>query len=313
MKKIIFKLSVIIAIIFVAVFIIFKEVSSDGLILSNMPSFIQSNKEVVMAAVSQNGMALQYASEDLQSNKEVVMTAVSQDGAALQYASTDLRTNKEVVTVAVSQNGYALKFTSAKLKADKDVVMTAVSANYCYGYDDYKFFYDEFTEEFVLVPVSVIISSPIIELASSKDDITAYVLKVCDDYENYSYDDYGIVTDENGYQISYKVECCSALQYASQELRADKEIVMNAVAKNGYALAFASSSLKNDKEVVRAAVAQNGAALQYASTTLKSDKDIVASMSHKGKRYYFSLEPIYHYNGYIVGYEHYIRMQKSNL
>ena len=43
-----------------------------------------------------------------------------------------------------------------------------------------------------------------------------------------------------------------SLQHASQELRADREIVLAAVQQNGEALRFASEELKADREVMRA-------------------------------------------------------------
>ena len=66
-----------------------------------------------------------------------------------------------------------------------------------------------------------------------------------------------------------------ALQYVSDTLKADKEIVMAAVQQNGLALQYASDTLKADKEIVMATVQQDGLALQYASNTLKEDKEIV--------------------------------------
>ena len=49
---------------------------------------------------------------------------------------------------------------------------------------------------------------------------------------------------------------------------------MVAVAQYGCALEYASEVLKNDKEVVMAAVAEVGRALEYASDELKNDKDV---------------------------------------
>ena len=72
-----------------------------------------------------------------------------------------------------------------------------------------------------------------------------------------------------------KLQMRAALQYASEELKKDKDVVMVAVAQNGLALEYASDELKNDKEVVMAAVTQKGLALQYASAELKNDKEVV--------------------------------------
>jgi hypothetical protein len=49
-----------------------------------------------------------------------------------------------------------------------------------------------------------------------------------------------------------------ALEYASAELKGDREVVLAAVAQDGRALKHASAELKGDREVALAAVAQNG-------------------------------------------------------
>ena len=75
----------------------------------------------------------------------------------------------------------------------------------------------------------------------------------------------------------------AALQHASAKLKADKEVVLAAVAQNGNALEHASAKLKADKEVVLAAVTQNWRAWYCASDALKADKEVVlAAMAHNG-------------------------------
>jgi Domain of unknown function (DUF4116) len=65
------------------------------------------------------------------------------------------------------------------------------------------------------------------------------------------------------------------LQYASQELKKDKQFILNVVRHHGWALEFVDNVLKKDKDVVMAAVSQNGYSLLYADSSLKKDKDIV--------------------------------------
>ena len=66
-----------------------------------------------------------------------------------------------------------------------------------------------------------------------------------------------------------------ALQYASDELKNDKEVVMAAVNHYGYNLKYASDELKGDKEVVIAAVTNHKCNLQFASDEMKADKDVL--------------------------------------
>ena len=60
------------------------------------------------------------------------------------------------------------------------------------------------------------------------------------------------------------VHCCMPAS-----ARADREIVLAAVAQNGCALMFASEALRGDRDVVLVAVAENGKALDYASPELR--------------------------------------------
>jgi hypothetical protein len=54
-----------------------------------------------------------------------------------------------------------------------------------------------------------------------------------------------------------------ALQQPAAELRADREVVLAAMAKSGTVLQHSAAELRADREVVLAAVAQNGLALRY--------------------------------------------------
>ena len=66
------------------------------------------------------------------------------------------------------------------------------------------------------------------------------------------------------------------LERASKGLKADKEVVMTAVKKNGYSLQYASKSLKDDKSFFKAAIKLSGGyVLEYASKELKDDKQVV--------------------------------------
>ena len=74
-----------------------------------------------------------------------------------------------------------------------------------------------------------------------------------------------------------------ALQYASAELKADRDFMLAAVSQNGYALQFAAEALRADRDVVLAAVMDNGDALQFAADELRADKEVVlAAVSNNG-------------------------------
>mmetsp|Transcript_68163 Transcript_68163/g.142426 ORF Transcript_68163/g.142426 Transcript_68163/m.142426 type:complete len:372 (-) Transcript_68163:206-1321(-) len=55
----------------------------------------------------------------------------------------------------------------------------------------------------------------------------------------------------------------------------DKEVLLEAIKRNGFSLQYCSESERADRDIVLAAVRQNGAALESASRELKADKEIV--------------------------------------
>jgi len=61
------------------------------------------------------------------------------------------------------------------------------------------------------------------------------------------------------------------LQYVSEELRRDKEFVLEAVRRNPKVLEYASEALRDDKRFVLEAVRQNPEALKYAGSRILVD------------------------------------------
>ena len=64
--------------------------------------------------------------------------------------------------------------------------------------------------------------------------------------------------------------CIRDRQWASEELRADRVVVLTA-------LQYGSEELRADGEVVLAAVNNDGSALQWASEELRADREVVFS------------------------------------
>ena len=62
-----------------------------------------------------------------------------------------------------------------------------------------------------------------------------------------------------------------------------KAAAMKAVAQDGHHLRHVSEQMQADKDVVLAAVKRTGTALQFASTDLKSDLDIILAAVHQNR------------------------------
>ena len=164
--------------------------------------------------------------------------AVAQNGRALQHASAGLRADRKVVLVAVAQNGFALAYAPAELQADREVVLVAMAqAQYTWMAQDGG------ALRFVLT------AGP------------AFILAVAQDGAGWP------PSRMNGPQ---KAQDGRILFHVSDELLADREFILAAVAQDGRALMHAPDELKADREVVLAAVAQNAGALQHASEELQT-------------------------------------------
>lgn len=71
------------------------------------------------------------------------------------------------------------------------------------------------------------------------------------------------------------IEIPFRLEFASNDLKNDREIFLEAVCQYGSCLRYASNGLKNDRDVVGVAVNNQGNSLEFASDTFKSDPGIV--------------------------------------
>lgn len=203
----------------------------------------RADRDFVLRHVAHNGRELQYASEKLKDDREVVMTAVTNDGMhALRHASNRLfkdielqqlaffskESDKEYVMRDVARYGSHLQYASEALKDDKEIVITAVTNA---GWNALRH-------------------------ASER-------LKVDEELQKLAM---SVTTDQ--YDIP--------LLYASEALRNDKEFVMRRVAQDGHELQYASDEFKDDRKVVITAVAANAGkcALRHASNRLRDDKEL---------------------------------------
>lgn len=69
-----------------------------------------------------------------------------------------------------------------------------------------------------------------------------------------------------------------ALKYMG-EFKKNKEVVLEAVRKNGRSLKYAARKLKKDKDIVLAAVKQDPASFQHAAKTLQKDSQFIFQLT----------------------------------
>jgi hypothetical protein len=94
---------------------------------------------------------------------------------------------------------------------------------------------------------------------------------------------YGQAITTSGGVLSKMPQANSPLQWASEELHADREVVELAVTQDGSALGYAAHELCADRDIVLAAVANNGWAYRDASADLRADINVAtAAVSQAG-------------------------------
>ena len=83
-----------------------------------------------------------------------------------------------------------------------------------------------------------------------------------------------------------------AIQFASEELKANKRIVEYAIDKgNGSVIIYASEALQDNEQLVRKAVETNGIALKYASEKLRNNERIVEiAVNNKATSFEYATE-----------------------
>ena len=82
-------------------------------------------------------------------------------------------------------------------------------------------------------------------------------------------------------QLSQDSLAALALQFASEEMKGDRQVVMTAVSQNGLALCYATEEMKGDRQVVMTAMSENWGALQYATEEMKGDRQIVMTAASR--------------------------------
>ena len=249
-------------------------------VLRTMPQ-LRGHRAMVEAAINQTpgDDVLQYASPELQANREVVMAAVKSKVSELKYASEKLRGDKNfMLDVLRRSHGEALQYASEALRGDVDVVEAALlSDRRCSESSSLRYAAPSLQANKELVTAAVRRNTRAFrhaapELRRDRLFVGSLIRRASPDVLRGALD--GLRADRELVLQAVR-RGGRALEYAAEDLRADEEVVREAVRQDGTALKYASKDLKAAKEVVLEAVRQDGRALEYAAEPLRADKDVV--------------------------------------
>ena len=187
-----------------------------------------------VALMAENGFWLEEASLQVRSDKVSILKAVSLDGGALRYASTKLRGDKQVVRRAIKNSVRALKFANKALRNDFSVVRQAILQDGM----SLQYASKELCDHDLLVSTAIKKDPRALEFASPGLKAATWAA------------------------LEAVSHMSSSLMLTN--LSDSKEVVLQAVRRNGEALQHASKRLRADLEVVRTAIQSNFRAIMHA-------------------------------------------------
>lgn len=210
------------------------------------PEHIRDNQEIALAVVSRHGFSLKFASHKLRDDRQVVLAAVQQTGAALAYASETLKAEKDLVLLAVRRHGAALEHASQDLQSDREVVLAAVS-NQARAL---RFAAEELRADAEVVAVAAL------------KDAAALAFVTC-----------AKVLCNRRVMEPVVMRHPAALQYAGEELRSDRALLLQAIEKDPSALNYAPEELRSHWDLRSAA--RHRCAVQYGVHPLQNIPNLV--------------------------------------
>jgi len=249
----------------------------------------KKDKELISIAVENNSEVFKYVPQEIKEDRDFVLSLLKKEGRLFEYLSDELKKDKELVLIAVASDGYVLDDLHETLKADKEIVFEAVKSHpksLAYAHDSMKddmdiasYIIDNCIDAFKYV-------SPVAKTTIFNDkELMIKLLKSNLDYILYLKDEW---KDDKEFMLKLILESPSPniLKYASDKLKADRDLVLEAIKHNGYALCYASTMLQQDKELFMLAIKDNGAVWQTVGKKyFKNNKEVVLSLLEEGILY----------------------------
>lgn len=242
------------------------------------------DREFALAQAKLNTCLHYKTPDDFLNDKDFVLEAVQSNASFLKGVNYPLRGDKEVTLAAVKQDGRAMEYVADKLRADKDVALTALKT---LNYANEDFFKNHISRSLRQNPEfmaeAIKIDSNAYKYAFKKIEYHRDVLKSFYEHGRSLYGDTPELRktlEENKNDKEFWKSIVNGdyalLKYASDEIRADKDIALIAVSYGrGYALEYFNKSLKDDKDIVMMAIEDVGYPLRHASDRLKDDEEVV--------------------------------------
>jgi len=245
-----------------------RAVSVEGKSLQFVASCLQADREVVLMAIRTSGhAAFQFASPEFCNDREFALAAVSLSGLVLQHLSPELTDDTEIVRAAVTQRKSALAFASARIREAIDISWEeclALCTDAPQRISDFPQYCNDESFVYAAVCCKADCFGEVGESFQNNGELVRRLASDCPAALRHAKKQGMFRTLEQRPLM---------LQFASDKLRADSDLVTWVVSIDGMALQYAAPYLQADGEIVLAAIqSTNGAAFLFSSARLRQDK-----------------------------------------
>ncbi|KAF0975389.1 hypothetical protein FDP41_005383 [Naegleria fowleri] len=239
---------------------------------------LRNDKELVLEAIKHNENALEDASFSLQRDKNFVLEAIRWNEKCLCCAAYEFLKDSEFVFEAIKQNKKALRWVPCELLTNEAFMLKVI-----------KFIFPEFhhldsfehaNKEIMMKLVNefgflLIFASD--ELKNDRDIVSTAIRNdgLAFAFASHNLSSLDVETFSDMYQKKLLRTERIDLPYNDPPFFNDKEIVLEVVKNDGFALKYASNELRKDRGLVMEAVKSNGYALFYASEELQNNHELV--------------------------------------
>eukprot|EP00933_Yihiella_yeosuensis_P067214 TRINITY_DN71938_c0_g1_i1.p1 TRINITY_DN71938_c0_g1~~TRINITY_DN71938_c0_g1_i1.p1 ORF type:complete len:383 (+),score=79.03 TRINITY_DN71938_c0_g1_i1:77-1225(+) len=245
------------------------------------PPDVRCDRELVLSVVHRSPDVLRCAAEILRGDPAFVRQVLQVHGLSLEHASEAIRADKELVRVAIKQNARSLRFASEALRSDKELVLEAVRGGHPWvscGSCALDCAVEELQAD-----------RTVVRDALHQVDPAAWKAKVGRDWKRLQGAPDEVRGDKEILMQAVRDSFGLALPLATPTLLADRDLVLEAVRWKGTQLQYAAESLRGDRDIVLEAVRQDWQALEFATEGPRSDREIILEgMKQTGEAFQYA-------------------------
>ena len=288
-------------------------VKEEGKVLQHAEKKKKNDKDIVLAAVENDPLALQFASEDRKADMDVIHVALKEREEtypydepdyerAFQFISSKLRddrkfatwaldttphwlqylpafhNDKDMVRTSCSRYAKCLRWASTALKQDREFITELLDINsLCLSEAEFVFRDDKNLILPIIQSYGHLYQYLSLRLQQDRE-IVDIVAKQSHFYLPWIYSNNPELAADTSFNLPIVTQCCEALEYVSNEMKDNKEIVRAAISQDWKCFKFSSTRLKKHAELVILAASQNQKALYYVPQEQKRNSSFAREL-----------------------------------